>query len=217
MTTNTSDQNSVNTETASPELKIFAFDSSAVRVLMHGNEPWFIAKDICNILEIENPTQAIARLDEDEKGSLCLTEGTSPKGGNPNHTIVSESGLYCLVLRCRKAVKPGTIAHSFRKWVTSEVLPQIRQTGHYRHTPQPAAVSIPEQYVTLTHFDASIAIIDQNTKALQACALGLTNALQRITALETRQAKLENALRQIQTSVTQALSLFHPSTPSLRN
>ena len=207
-TTNLPDLTPVIAETP---LKIFAFDSSAVRVLMLNNEPWFVAKDICNILEIENPTQALARLDEDERAMFNI-------GRQGEANIVSESGLYCLVLRCRKAVKPGTIAHSFRKWVTSEVLPQIRQTGHYRHTPQPAAVSIPEQYVTLTHFDASIAIIDQNTKALQACALGLTNALQRITALETRQAKLETALRQIQTSVTQALSLFHTThTPSLRN
>ena len=201
----TTDPLPVNTE----PLTIFAFDSAAVRTTTRQDQPWFVAKDICAILEIENTSHAVSKLDEDEKGIII----SETLGGNQETLIVSESGLYHLVFKSRKKE-----AKAFRKWVTSEVLPQIRQTGHYRHTPQPAAVSIPEQYVTLTHFDASIAIIDQNTKALQACALGLTNALQRITALETRQAKLENALRQIQTSVTQALSLFHTThTPSLRN
>ncbi len=68
------------------------------------------------------------KLDDDEKNTVALTDG---KRGNPNTLIISESGLYTLILRCRDAVTPGTIPYRFRKWVTGEVLPQIRQTGRY--------------------------------------------------------------------------------------
>ena len=60
-------------------------------------ESWFFAKDVCDCLGIGNPSQAISNLLSDEKSSLVLTEGTSPKGGNPTFSIVSESGLYTLI------------------------------------------------------------------------------------------------------------------------
>jgi hypothetical protein len=65
-------------------------------------------------------------LDEDEKGSIRITDGTSPSGGNPNFLIISESGLYALIFRSRKPE-----ARRVRKWVTSEVLPAIRKSGGY--------------------------------------------------------------------------------------
>lgn len=69
----------------------------------------------------------IERLDEDEKG-VALTDTL---GGKQEMAVVSESGMYTLILRCRDAVKKGSIPHRFRKWVTAEVLPQIRKTGSY--------------------------------------------------------------------------------------
>lgn len=66
-------------------------------------------------------------LDDDEKGVHSM----HTPGGQQDFTIISESGLYTLILRCRDAVTPGTIPYRFRKWVTSEVLPQIRKTGRY--------------------------------------------------------------------------------------
>ena len=78
------------------------------------------------MLEIANSRDAVAGLDEDERGSVAITDGTSPKGGNPNHAIISESGLYALVFKSRKPE-----AKAFRRWVTSEVLPAIRKTGKY--------------------------------------------------------------------------------------
>lgn len=102
----------------------FDFKGAALRTLIDENgEPWFVAKDVCDVLELSNVGQALARLDNDEKSSITLNDGTP---GNPNRAIVSESGLYALVLASRKPE-----AHEFKRWVTHEVLPQIRKTGGY--------------------------------------------------------------------------------------
>ena len=97
-----------------------------VRTVMIDGNPWFVAADVCRALEIVNPSMTLERLDDDEKGSLNLTEGTSPKGGNPNVNIINEPGLYVLVLGSRKPE-----AKAFRRWVTHEVIPSIRKTGSY--------------------------------------------------------------------------------------
>jgi len=94
-----------------------------VRVVMKDDEPWFVAKDVCDCLELRNSRDAISRLDEDEKNTVGLTDGTP---GNPNITIVSEPGLYSLVLGSRKPE-----AKEFKRWVTHDVLPAIRQNGGY--------------------------------------------------------------------------------------
>ena len=97
-------------------------DFGTIRTVNVDNTPWFVAKDVCDILEIGNPSQALSRLEDDEKNTIILNEGI----GNPNKAIISESGFYTLVLSSRKK-----IAKPFRLWVTREVLPQIRQTGGY--------------------------------------------------------------------------------------
>jgi len=104
----------------------FLFEGEhTIRSIDRAGNPWFVVADVCNTLSITNPTMAVAALDEDEKSTLSLTEG------GPDRLIVSESGLYTLILRSRNATKPGTVAHRFRKWVTQEVIPAIRQTGGY--------------------------------------------------------------------------------------
>lgn len=107
------------------EIQRFDFKGAALRTLTDENgEPWFVAKDVCDVLELSNVSQTLARrLDDDEKSSITLNDGTP---GNPNRAIVSESGLYVLVLASRKPE-----AHEFKRWVTHEVLPQIRKTGGY--------------------------------------------------------------------------------------
>ncbi|OOF43444.1 antirepressor [Rodentibacter trehalosifermentans] len=111
------------------QLSTFNFESNSIRTLAINNELWFVAKDLCDAINISNYRDAIERLDEDEKG-VALTDTL---GGKQEMNIVSESGMYTLILRCRDAVKKGSIPHRFRKWVTSEVLPQIRKTGKYEH------------------------------------------------------------------------------------
>lgn len=109
------------------EMIVFNFNQSQVRTVIRNGEPWFVTKDVCDILELTNSTMAIESLDTNERGSLRITEGTSPLGGNPNVNIISESGLYVLIFKSRKPE-----AKAFCKWVTSEVLPTIRKTGQYK-------------------------------------------------------------------------------------
>ena len=118
MTTQISTQTQVST---------FNFENQSIRTIAINNEPWFIAKDLCDAINISNYRDAIERLDEDEKG-VALTDTL---GGKQEMAVVSESGMYTLILRCRDAVKKGSVPHRFRKWVTAEVLPQIRKTGSY--------------------------------------------------------------------------------------
>lgn len=91
-----------------------------IRTVTINNEPWFAAKDICDILGVSNPTMSLKNLEVDEVTKLNL----GSLEGETN--FINESGFYTLVLRSRKA-----IAKPFRLWVTREVLPQIRQTGGY--------------------------------------------------------------------------------------
>lgn len=91
-----------------------------VRCFVIDGEPWFVAKDVCECLEIGNPTQAVMRLDSDEKSTLSLNEG------GPDRNIVNECGVYNLVLGSRKQE-----AKAFKRWIVHEVIPQIRKTGNY--------------------------------------------------------------------------------------
>ncbi|MGD9541781.1 BRO-N domain-containing protein [Methylocystis sp.] len=90
-----------------------------------GVAPWFVAKDVCETLGLEWTAKAVEKLDDDEKDRTSIPT----LGGTQELLVISESGLYTLVLRCRDATTPGSTAHRFRKWVTSEVLPSIRKTG----------------------------------------------------------------------------------------
>ncbi|MBA85227.1 MAG: hypothetical protein CML69_10880 [Rhodobacteraceae bacterium] len=112
----------------SAEIIPFDFEEQAVRVVMRDEEPWFVAADICRVLEIQNPTMAVKGLDEDEF-TLSTIEGSH----RPTN-LINESGLYALVLTSRKEA-----AKRFRKWITSEVLPAIRRTGRYEHPGLPEA------------------------------------------------------------------------------
>lgn len=107
---------------------VFNFESDCqVRAIIIDGAPWFVAMDVCRAIGIANHRDAVRKLDSDEKG----VGSTDTLGGEQETTIISESGLYTLILRCRDAVTPGTIPYRFRKWVTGEVLPQIRRTGSY--------------------------------------------------------------------------------------
>ncbi|SUX61360.1 Uncharacterized phage-encoded protein [Citrobacter koseri] len=113
---------------ANADFTIFKFGENNIRVIDRNGDPWFVAVDVCKALQIGNPTKAIKNLDEDEK-ALTSIQGLSR--GNEEGNIVSESGMYTLVLRCRDAVNKGSVPHQFRKWVTAEVLPSIRKHGEY--------------------------------------------------------------------------------------
>ena len=94
-----------------------------VRTVMIDGEPWFAAADVCNALDIRNPSQAISRLDEDEK-IITLISNEGNQRGNPNVAVVNEPGLYTLILGSRKPE-----AKAFKRWITHEVLPALRKAA----------------------------------------------------------------------------------------
>lgn len=112
----------------SDDISFIRFEGVQVRVVKINNEPWFIAKDVCNALELTNSRVALLALDSDEKNTVSLTYGIK---GNPKRSIVSESGFYKLIARSRKATTKGTFAHRFTNWVFRDVIPSIRKTGAY--------------------------------------------------------------------------------------
>lgn len=100
----------------------FQFEDHAVRIRDRNGQPWFVASDVCDVLEISKHRDAVARLDDDETASVIV----DTPGGPQAVAAINESGLYKLILRSRKAA-----AKRFTKWITAEVLPAIRRTGSY--------------------------------------------------------------------------------------
>ncbi|QXZ14023.1 Bro-N domain-containing protein [Pseudomonas sp. AO-1] len=102
---------------------IFEFETLPVRIdTGEDGETWFVATDVCRVLEIANPSDAYSRLDDDEKG----TRNVRTLGGPQQVVMINEAGLYSLVLSSRKPQ-----AKRFKRWVTHDVLPSLRKTGSY--------------------------------------------------------------------------------------
>lgn len=101
------------------KLQVFSYQDNDIRTIEHDGEPWFVLKDVCEVLGMSNPTMVAERLDEDERTKLDL-------GRQGQAWAINESGLYTVILRSDKPE-----AKPFRKWVTSEVLPSIRKHGAY--------------------------------------------------------------------------------------
>jgi len=152
--------------TQNSAIQIFNFEANQVRVVFddHG-EPWWVAGDVCKALGLENTSRAVSRLLSNERGIISID--TSYKGitssntpGNTQHVItINESGLYKLVLGCRKPE-----AERFKTWVTSEVLPQIRKTGGYNIN-KPALSINARDPLTVNNFCLALA---EYNKELQA-------------------------------------------------
>jgi len=98
------------------------FEGQQLRIIEKSNEPWFIAKDVCDILQISKYRDAVSRLDEDERESVLV----DTPGGQQRTTAINEPGLYTLVLKSRKPE-----AKQFKRWITHEVIPSIRKHDAY--------------------------------------------------------------------------------------
>ena len=117
---------------SSPALFTFPETGQRVRVVEGPDgEPWFVARDVCDCLELVNTTRALCELDDDERGFHIV----NTLGGPQTLSIISEPGLYSLILRSRKPQ-----ARTFKRWITHDVLPTLRRTGHYS---MPAPSSAP--------------------------------------------------------------------------
>ena len=104
-------------------IRIFNYNSVEVRTIQNDGEPWFVLRDVCNVLGLGTPARVAERLDPDEVSQTHITDSM---GRQQETTIINESGLYNVILRSDKPE-----AKPFRKWVTSEVLPTIRRHGMY--------------------------------------------------------------------------------------
>lgn len=125
------------------EIQRFDFRGASLRTLTdEAGEPWFVAKDVCDILGMSNPSMAVTALDKDEVAQIDPKDYLgSENRSNQAVNIVSEPGLYKLIMRSRKPE-----AHEFQRWVTHEVLPSIRKHGGYmagqeRMTPEQMALA----------------------------------------------------------------------------
>jgi len=107
---------------ATNEIELFHYQDREVRTVVINTQPWFVTADVCAVLGISNHRDALSGLDDDEKGVVTV----DTPGGQQQVTIISEAGLYSLILRSRKPE-----AKAFKRWVTHEVLPAIRKTGAY--------------------------------------------------------------------------------------
>lgn len=105
-----------------PSIIPFTYHDQPVRVVTIDGEPWFVLADLCKVLDLAKPSRVAMRIADDMKGAHLM----STPGGDQEMTIVSEAGMYEVIIR---SDKPEAVA--FRRWVTSEVLPSIRKHGGY--------------------------------------------------------------------------------------
>jgi prophage antirepressor-like protein len=101
-------------------LQIFNYQEKQVRTVLKDGEPHFVAVDVCNILGLSNPSESLKSLDDDERSTLRISEG------GPEANIITEAGLYSLILRSNKPE-----AKQFKRWAIHDVLPSIRKHGMY--------------------------------------------------------------------------------------
>lgn len=152
-------------------LQTFSFNNQPVRTVQLNNQPYWVLKDVCDVLELSNPTVVANRLEDDERAKFNL-------GRQGEATVITESGLYAVILR---SDKPN--AKEFRKWVTSEVLPAIRKNGVYltdekaydiTHNPQSLADLLLQAGEQLKQKE--IIIQEMKPKALFADAVAASNS-----------------------------------------
>ena len=106
-------------------LQVFSYEGTEIRTVELSGEPWWVLKDICDVLELSNPSVIADRLDEDEKAKVDPKQYLGSRSNEPA-TVLSESGLYNVILLSRKPE-----AKKFKRWITHEVLPTIRKHGAY--------------------------------------------------------------------------------------
>lgn len=125
------------TSTAMQEYCHPAF-ATPIRAFLQDDQAWFVVNDLCEALDLRNSRQVITNLADDEKG----VQVSYTRGGPQKLNTVNESGMYTIILRSHGALENGTPAFNFRRWLTSEVIPQIRKTGRYDVMAQPVPQTV---------------------------------------------------------------------------
>ncbi len=141
------------------ELKTFRFNNDEVRTVLINDEPYFVGKDVADILGYSNARDALAKhVDDEDRDTVAFRDGTS---GNPNLSVINESGVYSLILGSKLPE-----AKKFKRWVTSEVLPAIRKTGRYQ-VPSDPMEALRLMFEAQTQSNEKIAVIDHRITDLE--------------------------------------------------
>jgi len=142
-------------------LAVFEYaDKAQVRVVRDDKgDPWFVAADVCKVLELNDTSRAVSRLDEDEKGTTTIRT----LGGNQDVLTVSEPGLYSLIGTSRKPE-----AKAFRRWINHEVLPSLRANGSYSLQKLSPAKALLAQVQQLVDHEERIAALEAKTSAIES-------------------------------------------------
>lgn len=181
------------------ELKVFQNEEfGEVRSLVINNEPWFVGKDVANVLGYSNPRDALLKhVDEDDKKpNVAIHDGSQ----NRNMTIINESGLYALVFGSKLPT-----AKKFKHWVTSEVLPTLRKTGSYKMPDNPMEV-LKLMFDAQSQTNEKVAKHDQRIQNLEDNQLlnpGEYNYISRAVKKKVRQVKEELGRELIQKQTSQ--------------
>lgn len=149
------------------EIARFEFNAIEVRTVVRDGEPWFVAADVCAVLDIAQASSSLRVLDEDEKG----LHSVHTPGGDQMVSIINEPGLYSLILRSRKPE-----AKAFKRWITHEVIPAIRRTGRYE-------TAAPDAVAAIGRRELALMVIEAEDRAL-AAELALAEAAPKAEAWE---------------------------------
>ena len=148
-----------------------------IRALKINGEPWFVGKDVADVLGYSNSRDALSKhVDEEDKNTVAFHDGNK---GNPNQTIINESGLYSLILSSKL---PG--AKKFKRWVTSEILPSIRKTGGYQIPQSP-----------MDALKLMVQVAEENRQMIQAVNDDLQEFKQDMPILGIEESKITNAVK----------------------
>ncbi len=159
------------------ELKIWDYEGCAIRTVDVDGELWFVGKDVAEALGYVNTRDALAKhVDCEDKNTVAIHDGI----GNPNTILINESGLYSLILSSKLPT-----AKKFKRWVTSEVLPSIRQKGYYGSIPNLESIIA----------SAVTAAVTETVKAITPYIMGSSDLSQYETAVSEKRTDLQEDTR----------------------
>ena len=160
-----------------------------IRTVMIDGEPWFVGKDVAEALGYTNPRDALSKhVDDEDKKTVAIRDGIR---GNPNVTVINESGVYSLILSSKL---PN--AKKFKRWVTAEILPSVRQTGSYSARPMTLAEQALAQAQILVDHEKQLAELSESVDKLERFNDGIVAVLAPTAVSDGWQEQMNRKVRQ---------------------
>lgn len=174
----------------SDSLRVFNNEEfGTIRTVMIDGEPWFVGKDVAEALGYTNPRDALSKhVDDEDKKTVAIRDGIR---GNPNVTVINESGVYSLILSSKL---PN--AKKFKRWVTAEILPSVRQTGSYSARPMTLAEQALAQAQILVDHEKQLAELSESVDKLERFNDGIVAVLAPTAVSDGWQEQMNRKVRQ---------------------